>query len=85
MDQAQPTDTSTPSFEEAMQQLEQLVQEMERGELPLDVALTKFQSGIALARSCQSYLKDAEQQVSILAKDNVSLEPLATTDHGNDF
>ncbi|HAB79774.1 MAG TPA: exodeoxyribonuclease VII small subunit, partial [Glaciecola sp.] len=40
------TEKQQPNFEQAMQQLELVVQEMERGELPLDVALGKFQEGI---------------------------------------
>jgi exodeoxyribonuclease VII small subunit len=78
------TDTQQPNFEQAMQQLELVVQEMERGELPLDVALGKFQEGITLARSCQRYLKNAEQQVSVLAKDNATLEVLPTDESDSD-
>ena len=80
MEQGNATDNQQPNFEQAMQQLELVVQEMERGELPLDVALAKFQEGITLARSCQHYLKDAEQKVSVLAKDNATLEALSTDD-----
>ena len=67
------------------QQLEQLVQEMERGELSLDVALTKFQDGIVLARACQTYLKDAEQKVSILTKDNATLKPMTKDEDDADY
>ncbi|CAI8213026.1 MAG: Exodeoxyribonuclease 7 small subunit [Glaciecola sp. HTCC2999] len=76
MEQDQASDKAIPNFEQSMQQLEQLVQEMERGELSLDVALAKFQDGIELARACQTYLKDAEQKISILTKDSATLEPM---------
>jgi exodeoxyribonuclease VII small subunit len=79
------TEKQQPNFEQAMQQLELVVQEMERGELPLDEALGKFQEGITLARSCQRYLKDAEQQVSVLAKDNATLEVLTTDESDSDY
>lgn len=56
------------SFEQAMQELEQLVKEMESGDLPLEQALAKFERGITLARTSQSILKTAEQKVQILMK-----------------
>lgn len=67
------TDNQTPSFEQAMQQLEQIVAEMEGGELPLAEALAKFEQGIKLARTSQAQLKEAEQKVQILAQDNMTL------------
>lgn len=62
--------TEDLSFEQAMQELEQLVKEMESGELPLEQALAKFERGISLARTSQNILKDAEQKVQILMKQN---------------
>ena len=64
---------NAPSFEEAMQQLERIVTEMEQGELPLADALSKFEQGIKLARASQAQLKEAEQKVQILAQDNMTL------------
>lgn len=64
---------NTPSFEEAMQQLERIVTEMEQGDLPLAEALSKFEQGIKLARASQAQLKKAEQKVQILAQDNMTL------------
>ncbi|MBE1286724.1 MAG: exodeoxyribonuclease VII small subunit [Alteromonadaceae bacterium] len=64
---------NTPSFEEAMQQLERIVTEMEQGDLPLADALSKFEQGIKLARASQAQLKEAEQKVQILAQDNMTL------------
>ncbi len=64
---------NTPSFEEAMQQLERIVTEMEQGELPLADALSKFEQGIKLARASQAQLKQAEQKVQILTQDNMTL------------
>jgi len=84
MAQDQAPDKDLPNFEQSMQQLEQLVQEMERGELSLDVALAKFH-GIVLARACQTYLKDAEQKVSILTKDNATLKPMTKDEDDADY
>ena len=57
-------------FESAMKALEELVEQLERGELPLEEALKQFERGVALTRSCQAALKAAEQKVEILLKDS---------------
>ncbi|MCQ8128305.1 exodeoxyribonuclease VII small subunit [Methylomonas rivi] len=64
-------------FEEAMQELEQLVEQMERGELSLEESLKSFERGIKLTRTCQQALQEAEQKVQILLEKNgqQSLEP----------
>ena len=53
-------------FEEALAQLETLVERMESGELSLEESLASFERGIALTRNCQQALDEAEQKVSIL-------------------
>jgi exodeoxyribonuclease VII small subunit len=62
--------TDALSFEQAMQELEGIVANMEQGELPLEDALQQFERGIALARLSQQKLKDAEQKVQILMSQN---------------
>lgn len=57
---------SAPSFEDALAELETIVSEMESGDLPLNVALEKFEKGITLSRLSQQALMQAEQKVSIL-------------------
>ncbi len=54
------------SFESTIEELEQLVEQLERGDLALDEALRKFERGISLARAGQLKLDDAEQRVRIL-------------------
>ncbi|MBD0788481.1 MULTISPECIES: exodeoxyribonuclease VII small subunit [Vibrio] len=54
------------SFEATIEELDQVVEQLENGDLTLDDALKKFERGIALARSGQSKLDEAEQRVSIL-------------------
>ncbi|MCP3428976.1 exodeoxyribonuclease VII small subunit [Opacimonas viscosa] len=61
------------NFEQAMQQLESIVQQMEQGELPLADALAKFEEGIKLARTSQTMLKNAEQKVQMLSSDHMNL------------
>jgi len=62
--------SKTPAFEESMQELEALVEEMEKGDLPLESALEKFEKGINLARTSQQLLKSAEQKVQLLMEKN---------------
>lgn len=57
-----------PDFEQALSELESLVQRLERGDLPLDEALKHFERGVALTRHCQTCLKAAQQKVEILLK-----------------
>ncbi len=55
-------------LEKSLQNLENLVEELESGDLPLEQAMKKFEEGIKLTRGCQSALKDAEQKVQLLLK-----------------
>ena len=51
-------------FEEAMSELEQIVQQLERGDVPLDEAIAKFLEGMALSQYCNETLTKAEETVS---------------------
>lgn len=55
-------------FEAAMRDLEQIVERLEHGDLPLEESLKAFERGILLTRSCQNALKEAELKVEILLK-----------------
>jgi exodeoxyribonuclease VII small subunit len=55
-------------LEKALSDLEELVEELESGDLPLEKAMKKFEDGIKLTRSCQTALKAAEQKVEVLLK-----------------
>jgi exodeoxyribonuclease VII small subunit len=57
-----------PDFETAMRDLEELVERLEHGDLPLEESLAAFERGVMLTRTCQSALKEAEQKVEILLK-----------------
>jgi len=56
------------NLEKSLADLENLVEELESGDLPLETAMKKFEEGIKLTRGCQAALKDAEQKVEILLK-----------------
>lgn len=58
------------SFESAMKELEEIVVEMEKGEIPLELSLKKFERGIQLARQSQQQLKAAEQKIQVLMQSN---------------
>jgi exodeoxyribonuclease VII small subunit len=62
------TKQETPDFETAMRDLEELVERLEHGDLPLEESLAAFERGVMLTRACQSALKEAEQKVEILLK-----------------
>ena len=56
------------NLEKSLTDLENIVDELESGDLPLEKAMKKFEEGIKLTRGCQTALKDAEQKVEILLK-----------------
>jgi exodeoxyribonuclease VII small subunit len=61
--------TSKPiEFEQALAELEGLVERLERGDLPLDEALKAFERGVTLTRQCQASLQSAQQKVEILLR-----------------
>lgn len=61
-------------FEKSLQELEKLVEAMERGDLTLEESLKQFERGIALTRACQQALARAEQKVQILTQNSAGGE-----------
>jgi exodeoxyribonuclease VII small subunit len=59
----------TPSFEAALKQLEDVVQRLERGELPLEESLKLYEEGIRLTRLCHGKLEEAESRIEVLMRD----------------
>jgi exodeoxyribonuclease VII small subunit len=58
------------SFEASLEALEQIVRELEQGDLPLDKSLELFERGIRLSRECQERLSQAERKIEVLLRDN---------------
>ena len=56
------------SFEEAIQELENIIQRMSTGEQTLETSINEFERGIQIARECQTLLKQAHQRVEVLTK-----------------
>lgn len=68
-------------FEEALQKLEGIVEEMESDELPLETLLAKYEEGTKLAKVCQEKLSEAEVKIAQLEKTaggEFKLKPLAS-------
>ena len=64
------------NFETALESLEEIVSSMEKGDLTLEDSLKAFETGIKLTRECQAALKDAEQKVRVLSKENGKTEEM---------
>lgn len=56
------------TFEQSLKQLEQIVEQLESGDLPLEKALKKFEDGIQLSKLCSSMLDETEKKITLLTK-----------------
>jgi exodeoxyribonuclease VII small subunit len=63
-----PAEGAAPSFEEALDQLEGIVDRLEDGDLDLEQALLAFEDGVKLSRQCAAQLDAAEQRVEVLVR-----------------
>ena len=61
--------TENFKFEQAMADLETLVNQLEKGDMPLDEALGAFEKGVGLVKKCQTKLQDAELRVEKVLAD----------------
>ncbi len=75
--------SKSTSFEDALSELEGIVQTLESGEQSLEASLEQFERGVSLSRHCQESLSSAEQKVSKLLKDD-TLEPFGVNDVATD-
>lgn len=66
--------TDKIDFESALRELEELVERMEQGDLSLEQSLKDFERGVALTRTCQQALQQAEQKVQILMRKDEDAE-----------
>ncbi len=74
------TDVKDMSFEDAMKELEQVVGQLERGDVALDQSIALYERGAALKARCEAKLKEAEEKVAKITLDGegqaVGTEPL---------
>jgi len=62
-------DASNKKFETALEELEQVVEQLESGELSLEDALTAFEKGVRLVKICNQKLNEVEKKIEVLVKD----------------
>lgn len=62
-------------FEDCLQRLEVIVNELEKGDVSLDQALQLFDEGVKLSDSCRKELEEAEGKIEILLRRNGKLQP----------
>jgi exodeoxyribonuclease VII small subunit len=68
--------TPSPNFEESLEELERIVKELEKGDLPLEKSLTLFEAGMRLSTDCKKQLEEAETRVEILMKRGSEVVPV---------
>lgn len=63
------------SFENALKELEEIVERLEKGDLSLEESLQLFERGVGLARFCHRKLEEAKRKVEVLVKEGSELVP----------
>jgi len=58
------------SFEELMENLESIVEQLEKGDLNLDDSVAKFEEGMKISKECNKILESSEKRISILLENN---------------
>lgn len=61
---------ATANFEKNMSDLENIVTELEKGDLNLDESISKFEEGIKISKQCNKILENAEKKITILLENN---------------
>jgi exodeoxyribonuclease VII small subunit len=61
------------SFEESLEQLEEIVSKLEKGDVPLDEAIDEFNNAMQLVKVCEEKLSNAEESIAKIVEDNGDL------------
>ena len=64
------TADDNPTFEAAVQKLDDIVQRLEKGDMPLEQSLVLYEEGVRLSRLCHAKLEEAEGKIELLLKDS---------------
>ncbi|MCD6362376.1 MAG: exodeoxyribonuclease VII small subunit [Armatimonadetes bacterium] len=83
MSDTEKTTVKDMSFEQALEELEEIVTALEAGEVPLDETLERFERAMLLKAHCQTLLEDAEARINKLLDEQGNTEPFAA-DADND-
>ena len=67
--------TKEMSFEEAMLELEKIVENLEEGDVPLEKAITFYQDGMKLSKLCNDKLTNVQEKMTNIINENGELEP----------
>jgi exodeoxyribonuclease VII small subunit len=70
-------DNQELSFEEAMKNLEEIVEKLEEGDVPLEEAISIYKQGMNLSRLCHTKLKSVEEQLTQILNEDGQLEGFA--------
>ena len=62
--------TTATTFESALKKLEETIDKLEEGSIPLDEALNTFESGVRWSRECNKFLENAEQRIEMILKND---------------
>ncbi|QLC89231.1 exodeoxyribonuclease VII small subunit [Priestia megaterium] len=65
------------TFEEAMEQLETIVNKLEEGDVPLEEAIQQFQEGMTLSKFCHDRLQHIEKQMETILREDGTLVPFS--------
>ena len=83
-------DVSNKNFESAMEEIEQVVEQIESGELSLEESLAAYEKGVGLVKFCYQKLNEVEKRIEVLVKDKEGklqlkvLENLPAEDNDDD-
>lgn len=74
------TSTETPTFEENLNHLEEIVTSLEKGNVPLEEALSQFKQGVTLSHDLQVKLTEAEKTLAQMMNDDDQTEPFEVSE-----
>ncbi|HET9916193.1 MAG TPA: exodeoxyribonuclease VII small subunit [Candidatus Binatia bacterium] len=77
-------DSAPKNFEGALAELEEVVEQLESGDLPLDDSLAAFEKGVGLVKFCNQKLNEVEKKVELLLKDKDGRLQLTTLGASDD-
>ena len=76
--QSKPDAAEKPGFEQALGELEEIVRQLEQGEIGLGPSLARYEQGVKLLRRCYDYLEKAERRIELLSGVDAEGKPVTT-------
>ncbi|EIT87324.1 exodeoxyribonuclease VII small subunit [Fictibacillus macauensis ZFHKF-1] len=77
------TDQQPLTFEEAMKQLEDIVDSLEEGDVPLEKSIELFQQGMELSKTCHTKLQNIEKKMDVIMNENGEASPFILKEEEN--